>query len=176
MLTKYAVMLSPNDRAWLEGITHRGQHSASKVLQARALLLCDIGEQGAAWPVHKISKVLGISKGTINNIKKRVVMGGLPNAFENTQREKPRAVRYDATFDAHVVALASSEPPKGYERWSVRLLAAKIVELQIVPVVSHTSVYRALQKMQCSLTAKNTEKFPQRRTLPAQPEWTGQGS
>jgi len=152
--TKYAVMLSPDERAWLEELSHKGKHNASKVLQARALLLCDIGEQGAAWPVHKIAKVLGISKRTINNLKKRVVMLGLQNAFENKQSEKlPRAVRYDAAFDAQLVALACSEPPKGYQRWSVRLLAAKIVELQIVPVVSHTSVHRALQKMQCSLTA-----------------------
>jgi len=160
-------MLSLDERAWLEEMTHKWQHSASKVLQVRALLLCDIGEHGAAWPVHKISKALGISKRTINNLKKRVVMDGLPNAFERKQREKPpRTVRYDGAFDAHVVALACSEPPKGYQRWSVRLLAKKIVELQIVPVASHTSVHRALRKMHCSLTAKNTEKFCQRRTLP----------
>ena len=155
MLTKYSVSLSPDDRAWLEEITHRGQHSVSKVLQARALLLCDIGEHGEAWPVHKISKVLGISKGTINNLKKQVVIGGLAGVFENKQREKPlRSVRYDRTFDAHLFALACSEPPEGYQRWTVRLLAAKIVELQIVPKASPVSVHRALRKMQYSLIAK----------------------
>ena len=155
MLTKYSVSLSLDDRAWLEAITHRGQHSVSKVLQARALLLCDIGEHGEAWPVHKISKVLGISKGTVNNLKKQVVMDGLASAFERKQRENPRrAMRFDGAFDAQVVALACSEPPEGYRRWTVRLLAAKIVELQIVPKASPVSVHRALRKMQYSLIAK----------------------
>ena len=168
MSTKFSVMLSSGERAWLEEITHKGKNSASKVLQARALLLCDTGEHGTAWPVHKISEALGISSGTINNLKKRVVMEGIENAFERKQRETPpREVRYDGAFDAHVVALACSEPPKGYQRWTVRLLAAKIVELQIVPEVSHMSVHRALKKMNCNLIAKSTGKFRQRKTPPS---------
>jgi hypothetical protein len=160
-------MLSPDERAWLEEITHKGKHSASKVLQARALLLCDTGEHGAAWPVHKISEALGISSGTINSLKKHIVMNGFEGAFERKQRENPpREVRYDGTFDAHVVALACSEPPLGYQRWTVRLLATKIVELQIALEASHMSVHRALKKMNCSLTAKNIGKFRQKKTLP----------
>ena len=165
MSTKHSVMLSLGERSWLEGITRKGKNSASKVLQARALLLCDSGEHGAAWHVHKISEALGISSGTINNLKKHVVQYGLERAFERKQRETPpREVRYDGAFDAHVLALACSEPPKGYQRWTVRLLAAKIVELQIVSEASHMSVHRALKKMNCSLTAKSTGKFYQRRT------------
>ena len=166
MVTKYSVMLSSDERVWLEEISHKGKHSASKVLQARALLLCDIGEQGAAWPVHKIAKVLGISKGTINNLKKRVVMDGLPNAFASKQRMKPqRAVQYDETFDAHVAALACTEPPEGCQRWSVRLLAAHLVERQIVPKATPMSVHRALKKMHCSLAAKAAGKSRQVKTL-----------
>jgi transposase len=165
MATKYSVMLSPGEREWLEGITRKGKNSASKVLQARALLLCDISEHGAAWSVHKISEALGISSGTINNLKKRVVSEGVESAFERKHRETPpREVQYDGAFDARVVALACSEPPKGYQRWTVRLLAEKIVELQIVPEASHMSVHRALKKMHYNLTAKNTGKSRQRRT------------
>jgi len=165
MATKYTVLLSPDERAWLEEITHKGKQSASKVLQARALLLCDVSEHGSAWPVYRISEALGLSSGTINNLKKSVVMGGLACAFERKQRETPpREVRYDGAFDAHVVALACSEPPQGYQRWTVRLLATKIVELQIVPEASHMSIQRALKKMNCSLTEKDTGKFRQRRT------------
>ena len=167
MSTKYSVKLSSAERIWLEDITRKGKYSASKVLQARALLLCDAGEQGAAWPVHKISEALGISSGTINNLKKRVVMDGLENAFVRKQRETPpREIRYDGVFDAHVVALACSEPPKGYQRWTVRLLATKIVELQIVPEASHMSIHRALKKMDCSLTVRSIGKFHQRRMPP----------
>jgi len=164
MSTKYSVMLTSGERAWLEGITRKGKNSASKVLQARALLLCDIGEQGTAWPAHKISEALGISSGTIHTLKKRVVLDGIESAFTRKHRAAPpREVRYDGAFDAHVVALACSEPPQGYQRWTVRLLAAKIVELQIVPEASHMSVHRALKKMHCSLTAKSTGKSRQRR-------------
>jgi len=167
MATKYSVMLTPDERTWLEEMTHKGKNSASKILQARALLLCDISEHGKAWPVHKISEALGISSGTINNLKKRVVINGLESALERKQRENPpREIRYDGAFDAHVVALACSEPPKGYQRWTVRLLAAKIVELQIVPEASHMSVHRALKKMNCNLTVKDTGKSRQRRTPP----------
>jgi len=165
MSTKYSVMLNSAERAWLEEITRKGKNSASKVLQARALLLCDAGEHGVAWPVHRISEALGISSGTINNLKKRVVVGGIEGAFTRKQRETPpREVLYDGAFDAHVVALACSEPPKGYQRWTVRLLATKIVELQIAPEASHMSVHRALKKMNCSLTVKDIGKFRQRRT------------
>lgn len=164
MSTKYSVMLSPEERAWLKEITHKGKNNASKIMQARALLLCDIGEHGPGWSVCKISEALGISSGTINNLKKHVVLDGIERAFEKKQRETPpREVRYDGSFDAHVIALACSEPPKGYQRWSVRLLATKIVELQIAPEASHMSVHRALKKMNYSLTARNTGKFPQRR-------------
>jgi hypothetical protein len=165
MATKYSLELNSGERMRLEEITRKGRNSATKVLQARALLLCDSGEHGVAWPVHKISEALGISSGTINNLKKRVVMDGLESAFERKQRETPpREIRYDGSFDAHVVALACSEPPQGYQRWTVRLLATKIVELQIAPKVSHMSVHRALKKMHCSLTEKSTGKFRQRRT------------
>jgi len=165
MSTKYSVMLNSEEREWLEGMTRKGRKSPSKVLQARALLLCDTSEHGAAWPVHKISEALGISNGTINNLKKRVVQDGIESAFERKHRETPpREVQYDGAFDAHVVALACSGPPQGYQRWTVRLLAEKIVELQIVPVASHMSVHRALKKMHYSLTVKNTGKFRQKRT------------
>ena len=165
MATKYSLMLSPDERAWLEGVTHRGRHSAAKVLQARALLLCDAGENGEAWPVHRVSEALGIGSRTIDGLKKRVALDGLESAFERKQREKPpREVRYDGAFEAHIVALACSEPPQGRQRWTVRLLAEKAVELQIAPEASHMSVHRALKKTNCSPTAKSIGKSRQRRT------------
>jgi len=167
MSTKYSVELSIDERTWLEDISHKGRNSALKIMQARALLLCDIGEHGPGWPVHLISEALGISCGTIDNLKKRVVLEGVEKALEKKQRETPpREVIFDGAFDAHVVAMACSEPPKGYQRWTVRLLAEKIVELQIVPEVSHMSIHRSLKKTNCNLTAKSIGKFPQKRMLP----------
>lgn len=167
MATKYTVILNPDERAWLEEVTHRGRNNATKILQARALLLCDASEKGQAWPVHKISEALGISEGTINNLKKRVVTESLELAFERKQREiPPRIVKFDGNFDAHVVALACSDPPQGYQRWTVRLLAEKVVELNIVSQASHMSVQRALKKMNCSLTGKSTGKSLPRKMRP----------
>lgn len=167
MATKYTVFLSSTERTWLEEMTRKGRNVAPKILQARALLLCDASENGPAWPVHKISEALGISEGTVNNLKKRVVLDGIDSAFERKQRERPpREVRYDGHFDAQIVALACSEPPVGRQRWTVRLLAEKAVELQIVEEVSHMSIHRALKKMNCNLIGKSIGKFHQKKTLP----------
>lgn len=167
MSIKYTIILSTAERVWLEEITRKGRSAASKVLQARALLLCDRSEYGPAWSVHKISEALGISQGTINNLKKRVIMDGLEQAFEKKQREcPPRERKYDGRFDAHVVALACSEPPAGYQRWTVRLLAEKIVELQIMPEASHMSVQRALKKMNYNLTEQSIGKFRHKKMQP----------
>jgi len=168
MATKYSLVLSPDERAWLEGMTHRGKHSALKVLQARALLLCDAGEGGQGWPAQRISEALGISGRTVESLKKRVATGGLESAFERKRRESPpREVRYDGAFDAHIVALACSEPPPGRQRWTVRLLAEKAVELRIVPEASHMSVHRALKKTNCSLTGSSTGKYRRKRAPPS---------
>ena len=168
MATKYSLMLGPDERAWLEGMTHRGKHSALKVLQARALLLCDTGEGGPGWSAQGISEALGISSRTVESLKERVAIGGLESAFERKQREKPpREVRCDGAFDARIVALACSDPPLGHQRWTVRLLAAKAVELQIVKEASHMSVHRALKKTNCSLTERSTGKYRQSRTPPS---------
>ena len=167
MATKFTVTLNPGERAWLETITRKGQSAAPKILQARALLLCDTSEDGPAWSVQRISEALGISSGTINNLKKQVVLLGIESAFERKQRERPpREIKYDGRFDAHVVALACSDPPDGYQRWTVRLLAEKIVELKIAPEASHMSIHRALKKMNYSLTGKNIGKFHPRKTPP----------
>ena len=166
MATKYTIVFTREEREWLEEFTRRGRNSAAKVIQARALLLCDAGEVGPAWPVARITEALGLSSGTVNNLKKRVVESGLDGIFERRQRSRPpREIIYGGDFEAHVVALACSSPPTGFQRWTVRLLAEKLVELEIFPCASHMSVHRALKKMNYSLTGKNIGKSLQRKTL-----------
>lgn len=164
MATKYTVVFTREEREWLEEFTHRGRNSASKILQARALLLCDAGEAGPAWPVVKITEALGLSSGTVNNLKKRVVESGLDGIFERQQRVRPpREIVYGGGFEARVITLACSEPPAGFQRWTVRLLAEKLVEFEIFPCASHMSVHRALKKMNYSLTGKNIGKSLQKK-------------
>lgn len=162
MATKYTVVFTSEERAWLEEMTKRGRNSAAKVIQARALLLCDASEAGPSWTVAKITEALGLSSGTVNNLKKRVVESGLEGIFERQQRERPpREIRYGGDFETQVIALACTEAPAGFQRWTVRLLAEKIVELQIFPYASHMSVHRALKKMNYSLIVKSIGKSPQ---------------
>ncbi len=152
MATRYTIALSPDERAGLEDITRRGRHSASKVIHARALLLCDEGRT-----VRWVSDALGLSPRTIEGLKKRAVEAGPWAAIERKRRETPpREVRYDGAFEARVVALACSEPPPGHARWTVRLLAEKLVELRVVAEASHMAVHRALKKTSFSLTSGST--------------------
>jgi transposase len=128
------------------------------------LLLCDAGPHGPAWNVADVAAALGISNRSIEHLKKRFVEEGLESALARKPREKPpRDVKFDGAFEARLIALACSEVPEGYRRWTVRLLADKAVELEFAESVSHMSVQRILKKMNFSLTAVNTGKSLRRK-------------
>lgn len=167
MSPRYRVTLTQKEREELESITRRGKTHAKKVIRARALLLCDAGADGPAWKVTDVAEALGITPRTIEHLKKRFVEDGLEIALDRKPRDKPpREVLFDGAFEARLLALACSEAPEGYQRWTVRLLADKVVELNIAPSVSHMTIQRALKKMSLNLTSANTGKSRQRRTLP----------
>jgi transposase len=154
MAPRYRVTLTQDERSDLESLTKKGKTHARKFMRARALLLCDAGPWGPAWKVADVAKALGVTTRTIENLKKRFVEDGLDVALERKQREKPpREVVFDGAFEAMLLALACSEPPEGYQRWTVRLLADKVVELDIAPSVSTMTIQRALKKMNLSLTS-----------------------
>jgi hypothetical protein len=159
MSPRYKVTLTEEERSILEGLTKRGSHSARKTINARALLLCDAGPHGLAWELADVIEALGISERALVYLKKRFVEEGLDAALERKEREKPpREIRYDGKFEAHLLALACSDAPDGHQRWTVRLLAEKIVELNIFPYASPSSVQRVLKKMNLSLTSKSIGK------------------
>lgn len=159
MSPRYRVTLTEQERRELDAVTKRGKTHARKVIQARALLLCDAGECGPAWTVADTAEALGISSRSIEHLKKRVVEEGLDAALERKPREKPpREVTFDGAFEARLIALACSDAPEGHRRWTVRLLADKVVELHFVGSVSHMTVQRALKKTHCSLIAASTGK------------------
>jgi len=159
MSPRYRVTLTQEERKELEALTKRGRNHARRIIHARALLLCDAGPEGPIWNVSDISQALGITSRTIEHLKKRFVEDGLEAALERKQREKPpREITFDGEFEARLIALACSEAPEGYRRWTVRLLADKVVELKIAPSVSHMTVQRALKKMNLSLISGSTGK------------------
>lgn len=160
MPPRYRVTLTQEERKELETLTRRGKDQARRVILARALLLCDCGPDGLAWTVSDIAQALGITSRTIEHLKKRFVEDGFEAALERKPRDKPpREVTFDGAFEARLIALACSEAPVGYRRWTVRLLADKVVELDIVPTVSHMTVQRALKKTNLNLISGSTGKF-----------------
>jgi len=168
MSPRYRVTLTENERKELEALTRRGKTHARRVIRARALLLCDAGPNGTVWKVSDVAEALGISSRTIEHLKKRFVEDGLDVALERKPREKPpREVVFDGAFEARLLALACSEAPEGYQRWTVRLLADKVVEVNIAPSVSHMTIQRVLKKMNLNLTSVSTGKFHRRKARPS---------
>lgn len=160
MAPRYKVTLTKEERKDLEAISTKGKRAARTVLYARALLLLDSGTLGPNWLVANVAEALGTTARSLEKLKKRFVEKGLPEAIERKQRETPpREIKFDGAFEAKLIALACSDPPDGRKRWTVRLLAEKLVELKIVPSVSPMTVCNTLKKMNLSLTSVDTGKY-----------------
>ena len=168
MSPRYRVTLTKEERSELEALTKKGKIEARRFKHARALLLCDAGPEGPAWKVADVADALGVTSRSIEHLKKRFVEEGLAVSLERKPSEKPsREVIFDGAFEARLIALACSETPEGHNRWTVRLLAEKAVELHFAEKVSHMTVQRALKKMNFSLTGKNTGKFRRKAVQPS---------
>jgi len=144
MTTHQHIYLTETERKELEQLIKSGTHSARVIGRARTLLLLD-RSQDVARTIKEVVEASMLSQGTIYNLKKRYFSGGLPNALY----EKPRTgarLKIDGKVEAHLVALACSDPPEGYDRWTLRLLADKLVSLQIVESISHVAVGDRLKK------------------------------
>lgn len=153
MAPRYRVTLSAEEREYLEEISTKGKRAARTVLYARALLLLDAGEQGPKWIVAKVAEALGTTPRSLEHLKKRFVEEGLSRAIERKKRvTPPRKIQFGGEFEAHLLALACSEAPEGRKRWTVRLLAEKMIELKMVESVSPMTVCNTLKKMNLSLT------------------------
>jgi transposase len=142
MNKKYIVDLQQEERQDLNRIIHSGKHSARKIRWAHALLKADNG-----WKDQKISEALDISLPTVQRIRQRFVEEGLEIALgAHSHKPRPYLQRLDGEQEAKLIALACSQAPEGYTRWSLRLLAEKVVELEIVEQVSYQTVRRVLKK------------------------------
>jgi len=165
---RYKVALTREERDHLEKFTKTGTKAARSVLLARALLLVDAGEYGPHLSEELVSQATGLSCRPIERLKKRLVEEGLEAALERKQRETPpRPVKFDGDFEAHLIALACSDPPEGRARWTVRLLAEKAVEMALTDSVSAMTVCNTLKKTNFSLTAHSTGKSRQTTTRPS---------
>jgi len=148
MSTHQHIYLKRNERTELEQLIKSGIHSARVIARARALLLLD-RSQGERRTIQQVIEAAIVSQGTIYNLKKRYFSEGLDRALY----EKPRPgakPKIDGEVEAHLVALACSDPPEGYDRWTLRLLADRLVSLEVIDAISHVAVGEALKKMNLS--------------------------
>jgi len=143
----YRVKLTQEERTELQQITTRGKHGSQKVLNALILLGCDEGEfQETKLTAAKLAELLPISMKKVDRVKRRFVEYGLHVALDKRKAERQYLKKVDGDLEAHLVALSCSKPPQGNARWSLRLLADKIVELEYVDSISHETVRRVLKK------------------------------
>jgi transposase len=137
--------LTSEERAELEGVIRKGKTAGWKVQRAQALLKCDQGADGPGWPDPRIAEAFGCTVRSLENWRRQAVEDG-PLSLLERQPKKPRAVKLDGEKEAKLTKLACSKAPAGYGRWSLRLLAQQVVELEIVDSVSHETIRRALKK------------------------------
>jgi hypothetical protein len=154
-MKKYIVTLTKEERDTLNELISKGKHSAQKVLNALILLDCDDGEfQVSRSTNEEIARVLNISMRKIDRVKKRFVEEGFEFALDKRKADRVYQKKADGDFEAHLIALSCSEPPEGFSRWSLRLLADKVVELNYIDSISHEAVRRTLKKTNSSLGSK----------------------
>lgn len=150
-MKKYIIKLTKDEVFELTSIINKGAHSSQAFRAAYVLLNCDEGEFSEKATNEQISKVLKIGMRTIDRIKKRFIDGGLEGALERQPTSRVYEKKIDGEVEAKLVQLCCSEPPKGYAKWSLRLLADKMVELKYVDSISHVAVGNVLKKTSLSL-------------------------
>jgi len=152
-MKKKAIKLTAKQRKELERFSKTGVHSAKLIKRAEIILLLDTAETGKAVTFAEIASRLNVSVTTITNVKRDFFAAKNISAF--LQRKKrvtpPVESKITGEVEARIIALACSEVPVGFARWTVRLLADKVVELQIVDTLSFKSVHRLLKKHDLSL-------------------------
>jgi len=146
-MKKYIVTLTEDERKMMSELTSKGTHKSQKILGALTLLGCDEGKfQTKRSTNEEIARVLNTSMRKIDRVKKRFVEEGLDAALGRRKGSRVYVKKADGDFEAHLVALSCSEPPEGFARWSLRLLADKVVELEYIDSISHEAVRRVLKK------------------------------
>ena len=153
-MKKNEIKLTAAQRNELKKFSKTGVHSAKLIKRAEIILLLDTSKNGNAMTFEEISKRLNVSVTTITNVKKKFfAIGDVKTFLQRKKRDTPPVEpKITGEVEARIVALACSEAPAGCARWTVRLLADKSVELQIVDSLSFKSVQRLLKKHNLSLT------------------------
>ncbi len=145
-MIRYTIKLTKTEVEELHTIINKGSHTSQTFRVAYILLNCDEGKYSNRVTNEQISKVLKVGMRTIDRVKKRFVEEGLEAVLERRLTSRVYEKKSDGDVEAKLVTLCCSEPPKGYAKWSLRLLADKMVELKYVESISHVTVRSILKK------------------------------
>jgi len=151
MTKKYIVELTSEERQRLRALISSGKGAARKLTHARILLKADGSDGGPGWKDSAIAESLEVGTATIERVRKQFVEGGLDAALVRRASRRAYRRKLDGDDEAHLIALACSDPPAGRGRWTLRLLAARMVALEYVESVSKDTVHRVLKKTNLSL-------------------------
>lgn len=169
---KYNVRLTSDERKALFELIGKGRANKGKLNRARILLKADCGEEGENWTDDKIAQALYVSPTTVRNTRKSLVEEGLEKTLNDEIPLKPRRKRIiQGEEEAYLVALACSTAPEGRCKWTLRLLANKMVELGYVDAISHITVRDVLKKTKLSLGKKKSGAFLQEPTQNLSVKW-----
>jgi transposase len=151
----FVVKLTKRDRQELEEVTRRSGRGAATphaVRRAQILLKADQSKGGPAWTDMRICEAFGVSRATVERVRKRYLVEGRANVTAALARKRPppRARKLDGRAEAHLIATACGAPPDGHKRWTLRLLAGRLVALEEVDSVSHETVRKILKKTRSS--------------------------
>jgi homeodomain-containing protein len=145
-MKKYKITLTKKEVEELRELTQKGKKNARVIKNALILLNADEGKYGKAKKDEEIADFLDVTVRTIENIRKRFIENGFETALSGKLTEREYKNKIDGDAEAHLIAMSCSEPPKGFARWSLRLLADKMVELKYIDDISHETVRRVLKK------------------------------
>lgn len=143
---KFSVRLTEKERAYLIELTSKGSCSARKNTRARILLKADEAPHGEAWSDALISEALDVGTTTVERIRRKYCEKGLARAINRKKPDRHYKRALDGDAEAQLLRLACTKPPKGRARWSLRLLADKMVELRACDSLSHETVRQVLKK------------------------------
>jgi transposase len=149
-MTLYTIKLTRGEVEELKAIISKGSHTSQTFRVAYILLNCDEGKHSDKVTNEQISKVLKVGMRTIDRVKKKFVEEGFEASLERRITSRVYEKKSDGDVEAKLVTLCCSEPPKGYAKWSLRLLADKMVELNYVESISHVTVRSVLKKTNLS--------------------------
>ena len=171
-MKKYRVELSLEEREQLEHVRKKERGAAYRRTHAEILLLADQSPGGPAWRDERIAEAVGVHRRTVENVRQRLVEQGLTAALERKKRETPPVPpKVTGDKEARIIALACSQAPEGHSRWTLSLLAERLVELEEFDAISRTSIAAVLKKMNFSLTGKSAGASRRGRAPNSLPAW-----